>query len=69
MFLDRNASSIVGHFNNVIRQQAHGDVASVAGHGFINTIINDFPDKVVEALLAGATDVHTGALADRIEAF
>ncbi len=45
------------------------DGGGVSGHGFVDGVIDDFVDQVVESVEAGAADVHAGALADGFESF
>ena len=40
----------------------------VAGQRLVDGVVDDLPDQVVQAALAGRADVHAGALADRLEA-
>jgi len=39
----------------------------VAGQGLVDRVVDDLPDQVVQAALAGGPDVHARALADRLE--
>ena len=63
-----NAAAVVDHGDAVV--VVHGDVdfVAVAGHGFVDGVVDDFPDEMVQAHFAGGTDVHRGALADGFEA-
>ena len=47
----------------------HVDRVAVAGQRLVDRVVHDLPDQVVQATLAGRADVHTGTLADRLEAF
>ena len=44
------------------------DAVAVAGQRLVDGVVDDLPDQVVQAALAGGADVHAGALADRLEA-
>ena len=47
--------------------QRHRDAGAVAGQRLVDGVVDDLPDQVVQAALAGGADVHAGALADRLE--
>ena len=51
-----------------VGQQRDLDVVGVAGQRLVDRVVDDLPDQVVQAALAGRADVHAGALADRLEA-
>ena len=51
-----------------VGEQHHVDGVAVAGQRLVDRVVDDLPDQVVQAALAGRTDVHTGPLADRLEA-
>ena len=38
-----------------------GDGVSVAGHDFVNTVIDDFINEVVQAALVGRANIHARA--------
>jgi hypothetical protein len=41
----------------------------MASHDFIDTIVDDFPDHVMQTFTSCITDVHSGTLAHRIKTF
>ena len=43
-------------------------LSAVAGEGFVDRVVDDLVDQVVEAARPGGADVHAGPLADRLEA-
>jgi hypothetical protein len=45
------------------------DRGRVAGHRLVDRVVDDLVDQVVQAPLAGGSDVHAGTLADRVETF
>src|SRR5690606_2738749 len=45
------------------------DAVAVAGHRFVDGVVDEFFDEVVETGLIGRADVHAGAPADGFEAF
>ena len=65
----RDAAAVVDHAHAAILEHVHGDLTRVARERFVNRVINDFVHEVVQAALAGRTDVHAWAFANRLEAF
>ncbi len=51
-----------------VGQQRDLDAVAVAGQRLVDRVVDDLPDQVVQAALAGRADVHAGPLADRLEA-
>src|SRR5207253_473854 len=45
------------------------DAVAVAGQRLVDRVVDDLPDQVMQAALRGGADVHTGALADRLQSF
>ena len=69
MLADRNAAAIIGDFCGPIRVQGHGDLIRMSGQSFVNRIVDDFVNHMVQArAVIGVTNVHAGALADRFKA-
>jgi hypothetical protein len=64
-----NAAAVIfdRHGSIVIQGDAH--VIGVAGHRFVDGVVDDFPHEVVQTAHIGGTDVHAGALADRLKTF
>ncbi len=65
--IDRNAAPIVVDTTTAVGQQCHHDAIAEAGHGLVDGVVDHFPDEVMETLQTGGTDVHTRALAYRVE--
>ena len=65
--VDGNAAAVVDYGDAVI--VVHGDVDFVAeaGHGFVDGIVDHFPDEMMQAQFAGRADVHRGAFANGFE--
>ena len=51
-----------------VGEQGDLDAVAVAGQRLVDGVVDDLPDQVVQAALAGGADVHARALADRLEA-
>ena len=61
--VDRNAATVVPHRDRPsIFVQRDRDFGGVAVHGFVDRVVDDFPDQVMQAGRADATDVHPGRL-------
>ena len=67
---DGNAATIVGYRDRVVGVDGNEDVVAVAGKGFVNGVVDDFKDHVVQAgAVGGVADVHAGALAHGFQPF
>ncbi len=53
-----NAAPIVHNGDGIIGVHRDVDFVGVAGHGFVDGIVDDFPHQVVQAHFAGGADVH-----------
>src|SRR3569833_2726945 len=69
MDVDGDATAVVGDGYGFIRMDSDDDTIAIAGQSFVDGIIDDLEDHVVQAgAVIGVPDVHAGALAHRIEA-
>ena len=68
MHVHRYPPSVVADADRSVLQHLHIDLAGKARLRLVHGVVHDFVHQVVEALGAGAADVHAGALADRVEA-
>ena len=62
-----DAAAVVDDADAAVGQQGDVDGVGVAGEGLVDRVVDDLPDQVVQAALAGGADVHAGTLADRLE--
>ncbi len=70
VLVDRNASAVVRHAHAApVLVQHDFDGRRVAVRRLVDRVVDDLPEQVVQAGLAGPADVHAGALADGFEAF
>ena len=67
--IDRNAASVVIDTTPTIGHQRHPDTRAIAGHCFIDGVVDHFPNEVMQAGQTSGADVHAGPLAHRIESF
>jgi hypothetical protein len=69
MHIDRDAAAIIFDGNGPINMHGHFNFAAVAGEVFVDRVIENFKDHVVQTTFVRVTDVHSGAFPDRFEAF
>ena len=64
-----NTAPVVLHADRSVSLDGHVDFGGVAGERFINRVIYDLVDQVVQTTLSGRANVHAGALANRFQTF
>ena len=64
----RDAPAVVLDPDAAVGLQGQHDPVAVAGQRLVDRVVDDLPDQVVEAALAGRADVHARPLAHRLEA-
>ncbi len=70
MDIHRNSTAVVLHGDGLVGVDGDDDVGAVTGERLVDRVVQDLEDHVVQAgPVIGVTDVHSRALADRIEAF
>ncbi len=69
LVVDGDAAAVVDDGDGVVDVDGDVDAGGVAAERFVDGVVDDFVDEVVQALLAGGADVHGGAQADGGEAF
>jgi hypothetical protein len=68
VLVDGDAAPVVGHLDRLVAVERDLDAVAVAGRGFVDGVVDELPHEVEQAGVAGAADVHAGALADGVEA-
>ena len=64
-----NAAAVVAHGGGAVGVQGHVDAVAMPGQGFVDRVVDDFIDHVVQAgAVIGVADVHAGTFAHGIEA-
>ena len=66
--VDGNSAPVVDDATAAVGEQGHIDTRRVARECLVDRVVDDLVDEVMEARRAGRADVHTGALAHRLEA-
>ena len=69
LVVDRDAAAVVDNGDGVVDMDGDVDAGRVAGERFVDGVVDDLVDEVVQPLLAGGPDVHRGTFADGGEAF
>ena len=64
-----DAAAVIGNFDDVAGFDRYFDMGAVSGQRFVDGVIDDFVDQVVQAGRAGGTNIHAGALAHSFESF
>src|SRR5579875_173383 len=67
--IDGNTAAVIADRNAAVGVQHHVDLLCEAGEGFIDAIVHDLEDQVMETPASGAADVHPGALAYTLQTF
>ena len=67
--VDRNASAVIHDGDGVALVDGHLNFRAIARERFVNGVIHNFIDKVVQAAHRRRADVHTRALAHRLQSF
>ena len=67
-FVDWNAAAVVDHGDGVIDEDRYIDTVGKARQRFIDGVVDNFVDEMMQTHLAGRPDVHGGALADGFHA-
>ena len=69
MDVDGNTTTIILHHDRSIRVHRDRDMFRMTCHRFIDRVIDDFPDEVMESLFIRFSDIHPGTFANGFEAF
>jgi hypothetical protein len=62
-----DAAPVVAHPHAAVGLQRDVDGVGIPGQGLVDRVVDDLPDEVVQAALAGGPDVHAGPLADGLQ--
>ena len=58
-----NPAPIIGDAAGTIGLESDGDIACMTGHRFIDRVVDDFVDQMMQRIDIGSADIHTGAFA------
>ena len=65
--IDGDATPVVVDPTPAVGLQRDDDAIGEPGHRFVDCVVDDLPNEVVQTGQPGGTDVHPGTLAHRIE--
>ena len=66
--VDRDAAAVVADADGAVDVDVDLDAGAEVGEMFVDGVVEDFGNAVVEGPLVGAADIHAGLLADGFEA-
>src|SRR5574344_1280950 len=69
MHADRNTTSVINNTANVTFFERNSNSVAVAGHCFINTVINNLIYKVMKSVWTRRTDIHTRTFTNCFQSF
>jgi hypothetical protein len=69
MNINRNTAAIVAHRNGAIDVNRNFDFAAKPREMFVDRVIQNFEDAVMQSALIGIADIHARPLPHRFEAF
>jgi len=64
MDINWDSAAVIDNLNRAIFHESHIYFGAISGQRFIDSVIDDFIDEVVEPALTGGADIHTRAFAD-----
>ena len=67
MDTNRDSTTVVLHSDAAVIVDRDGDGGRESSHRFVDRVVDDFADKVMESIAIGVSDVHSGALANMLE--
>src|SRR5688572_21626841 len=59
-----DAAAVVPNLNAAVGQHSYTDFISISCQGFVNTVVYNLPQQMMQTLNTGTADIHTGPLAD-----
>jgi hypothetical protein len=69
MHVDRNPATVVANGDRAIDMDRDINPGAEAGEMFVDRVIEDFENAVMQPALVGVADVHSGSFSDSFEAF
>ncbi len=67
-FVDRNATAVIDHGDGIVDVDADVDAIGKSSQRFVNRVVDDFVDQMVQSHVTGRANVHRGTLAHRFHA-
>ncbi len=69
MKVHRDAAAVVRHGDAVVQMNQHFDLGTVTRDGLVDTVVHQFKNQMVQAIAAGAANIHGGPFSHRIKTF
>ena len=69
MHIDRDAAAVILDRNSIVAQNDDVDFGAETGERFIDRVVDDLGNEMMQAALGGVADIHAGAFANRLETF
>ena len=69
LYVHGNTAAVICYGDGISGIDGHGDVPAVACQRFINGVVHDLIDQVVQTADGGRADIHTRALAHCFQTF
>jgi hypothetical protein len=66
MYINRDTAAIVFDTHHIVHFKGYQDVVAVALHCLVNRVIDYFKNQMMKAVDAGGSNIHTGALSNRL---
>ncbi len=63
----RDAPTVVPHRDHVVLFNGHFDVGAVAGQRFVDGVVHNFINQMMQTPLGGGADIHTRPLSDGLQ--
>ena len=67
MDVDGNTASVIFYPDGIVFFQYYQNGVAIAGHCFVDTVIDNFIYQMMQPVRAGRADIHSGALADGVQ--
>jgi hypothetical protein len=66
--INGNSAAVICYANTAFCKKSDVYLGAITSERFINGVIDDLIDKMVEAPFTSGADIHTGAFTDRLKA-
>ena len=66
-FIDGNSAAVVNDRDGIIEMNGDIDFAGISGESFVDRIVHDLKDTMVETPFMGVADVHVGAFSHALQ--
>ena len=69
MIVHGHAAAVVIYAGGAVLVQGDGDFRRETVGSFVDRIVHDLPQKMVQTALPGRADIHAGTHSDRVQTF